>query len=647
MELFFSLVAGLIIAVAFQLLLANLGVALGLTVLDFSPREGESVGSTDIDLPVTHLLGVGVALSLSTVLFVAGLLTTEFSEIAQPRRGLIFGIILWATYWLLFIWLSSTTLSTIADSLLGTALASGRRLVTAICQRVGPKEPASEEQTMLRQLAEDVSALAKEQQQLPQRLAEQREALLAEINRLASTHEAPSGESQTKTAVVELEPTSSSPLASPNLMSRLNLPSGRQLLQRAIDQVDMPDISDIDVQTLWQQLRSDNTSADQNAIQLDIADYLRQLPVWMFKPDILRETFYDRVYDPEAAPEQIKAQLNKINRAHLVDWLQEREDLAAEQVETVADQINQIKDAIAAAIPSTAQTDHSSYTAALDKIQEKLIAYCRYTNLDLLTPDNLLEKVQAQLDAHGLDGDRATQLDLAAIETVLERRQGLEPTGQQALMDALRSALPDPLPQRPAPRRWAVRSGQSAQTIAKQLATQVSYYLQHQDKSALQPAQMAHDLSQLAKTSLGSLAHALPDSWPDSWFDQAAWQQALEKRRDMTADEIRQVLAGAETGWQQALQQVNAWADTSWSEVQGALKSKNDALLDAANQQITKGLSAAQHTLETQVDAVKADLQTQADAARGQVAIASWWLFSSLLLSGISAAVSGWLAVRY
>lgn len=644
MELLFSLVAGLIVAFVLQLLLANLGIALGLTVLSFSPSKGQASDSSDMSLPITHLLGCGVALSLSTVLFAAGLLTTEFSEIAEPRRGIIFGIILWATYWLLFTWISSTTLSNVADSLLGTALASGRRLITAICQNVGTKQPESDEQLMLRKLAEDVSELAQEQQQLPKRLAQQQDALLAEINKLAFTNKA----TQAKTSAVELETTaaSSSPLSSPSLMSRLNLPSKRQLLRRAIDKVDIPDISDIDIQALWQQLRSDEPD-DKNIIQLDVADYLHQTPAWMFQPDILKETFYERLYDPDAAPDKVIAQLAKIDRTHFVDWLQQRGDLAIEQVETVADQLNQIKDAVMESISTPPQSGQSVNLAIIEKIQDKIIAYCRYTNLDLLTPDSLTEKVRSQLKEHSLDGSLAISIDLETIETTLSRRQGLALAERQRLMKALCAALPQPLPQKPAPQRWAVRSSRSAKSFAEHLSTQVNYYLRHRDKAALQPAQMARDLTQLAKTSLGSFSDQLPDSLPDSVFNKALWQQELEKRRDMTTEEIQQILSGTESVWQQTLQKVGSWANASWSEVQETLKSENNALMDAASHQISKGLSAAQQTLENQVDAVKTDLQTQADAARGQAAIAAWWLFSSLLLSGISAATSGWLAVNY
>ena len=630
MEILFSLIAGLIIAFALQLLLANLGIALGLTVLNFSP--GQSPSGKSVSLPITHLLGFGVALSLSTVLFAAGLLTTEFSQILDPRRGLIFGIILWATYWLLFVWLSSTTLSNLADSLLGTALAGGRRLIKTIGQQLGEPEP--EEQTMLKDLAKEVSELAEKQKQIPQHLATQQEALLAEIKELVFNNGGIQTNQPVPSPVVE-ELNATAGLTPSSLMSRLNLPSGRQLLQHAIDQVDT---SNIDIQTLWHQIRSDDS---ENVIELDVVDYLRETPVWMFQPQILKETFYERIYDPKAAPEQIKTQLAKLDHEHFVSWLQERGDLATDQIEAVANQLNHIKDSVTTMV-SSSRSEPAADETAVKKVQEKLIAYCRYTNLDVLSADNLVEKLAAQLAEHSLENSPsvAKQIDLDTIQAVLERRRGLKPAQQQTLMTALRSALPDsPEPTLSAPRRWAVR--QPAQHLTKRLTKQVNYYLQHRDKSAFQPAEMVRDLTQMTKASLGSLS----DGLPDPLFDQATWQQALEKRRDMTADEIQQTLAGAESAWQQAFQQVNSWAKTSWSEVQETLASKTP--VGTAQRQITEGLSAAQQTLETKANAVKADLQTQADAARGQVAIAAWWLFSSLLLSGVSAAASGWLAVTY
>lgn len=714
MELLFSLVAGLIIAIAFQLLLANFGIALGLTVLSLSPQEKQPSSSAKTDktskaiaLPITHLLGFGVALSLSTVLFAAGLLSTEFSEIVAPRRGIIFGIVLWATYWLLFVWLSSTTLSSIADSLLGTALSGGRRLITAIQQAMGTKEKASDEQARLEELAEEIAALAKQQQQLPQQLAAEKEALLAEIAQLAddvadngrqtAAPPAPVIENAVIEDAVVAPSSSSSFLARLDLPSRrqllqqvadsLDLPSRRQLLQRAADSLDLPsgqqllqqaadqagmsdvdlanvdlanidlanidlpniDLPNIDIQALWHQLRSGNSTSRENIIQLDVADYLSQAPAWMLRSDSLKDTFYDRIYDPEAAPEQLKAQLAAIDRSHFDQWLQEREDLAADQVAAIAEQLSQVRDAVIEQVSAAVQTvpdDDQTVVSqeAIEHVQTKLIAYCRYTNLDMLTPDSLAEKVQTQLEENDLENSAIAHLDLASIEQILDRRQGLEPARHKALLKTLRSLGPRSS-RLSAPRRWAERSGRSAQHLSKTLAAQLSYYLQHQDKSAFSPTQMARDLTQLTKATVGSFPKHLPPL--ESLFDKTAWQQELEKRRDLTTDEIQHIVSEAESAWHHSLQQVNSWAETSWSALQETLDEKSDELLGTAGKQVSKQLATAQQAIESKVDAVKADLQTQADMARGQVAIAAWWLFISLLLSGASAGASGWLAVMY
>ena len=652
MELLFSLIAGLIIAVALQLVLTNLGIALGLTALHWllqpskeSKSEPSSPGST---LPITHLVGFGVALSLSTVLFATGLLTTEFSQIADPRRGLIFGIILWATYWLLFIWLSSTTLSSIADSLLGTVLSGGRRLVAALGQAVRSPESAADAETKLQELTEEVAELVKEQQQLPQRLAEQRQTLLAEIGELTQAS-IPSPVAPTVTKSTGLS--GSAPFAPKSLLSRLDLPSGKQLLQRAIDQID---ISDIDVQTLWQRLRSDDWGSSQtngiNVIELDAAEYLRQTPAWMLRPDVIKKAFYERRYDPTAAPEHIRTQLAGLDRSQFVAWLQERGDLAADQLETVADQLSQVRTSVLAAV-SGPEID----TATLGQVQEKLVAYCRYTNLELLTPDGLVEKVQALLASYSLPASAMDRLDPGTLKTVLERRRGLEPAQQQALLAVLCSPSPGSTKEGSsspsslaAPRRWAARSGHAAQSLSDQLTTQVSDYLRYQDKSAFSPTQMARDLSQLVQSTLARFPDALPEPPRlESLFDKTSWQQTLEQRRDLTAAEIQRILAGAESVWRRSSDQVADWAQTLWSELKETIESGNHALLDTARQQITAGIADAQQSLETQMATVKTDIRTQADAARGQVAIAAWWLFISLLLSGVSAAASGWLAVIY
>ena len=75
-----SLIFGLLMTAALQLVLTILGIALGFSLVDWSaggePEQESQSGSGS--LPISHLAGFGIALSLSLVLFVASLLTTEF-----------------------------------------------------------------------------------------------------------------------------------------------------------------------------------------------------------------------------------------------------------------------------------------------------------------------------------------------------------------------------------------------------------------------------------------------------------------------------------------------------------------------------------------------------------------------------------------
>ena len=423
----------------------------------------------------------------------------------------------------------------------------------------------------------------------------------------------------------------------------------------------------------------------------------------------------------------IHQQLSQLSHHHYVEWLQERGDLAADRVATLTHQLSEVQQTVLAQVNE--QLEEPDWEPALATVQAKLMAYCRYTNLDSLTPDHLSAKIQTLREAQDLPeptAAMAAHLDLAAITAVLSRRQGITPEQVQALSQTLQAAWvvddaardqaqmarvtqiceqtlqtvdwstisledlkPDLLTQLrslklqgeidwsaisarlqlPAetkasltswlqevgqdlsrvPRRWIVRAGESSQTIAQQLAREIGHYLQFQDKAALQPAQMAKDLTHIFKGAMRLLPS--PHLWPDlsdlnQVLNVTALRQTLENRRDMTVEDIQQVLDWFESGWQQTTQQLGDWSQALWTAAGDRLHTDAETL-DAARQQVVEQIAATQQALEAQAAAVKADLQRQADAARRQVAIAAWWLFFSLVSSGSAAIAAGWLAVKY
>ncbi|MCM1982626.1 YrzE family protein [Lyngbya confervoides] len=700
MQLVFALLAGLVIAVMLQVVLTSLGIALGLTVLNLGPASDPPMDSQGDDssaqdpaknpsraspakpLPVTHMLGGGIALSLSIVLFLSALAGTEFSQIPEPRRGLVWGLMVWATYWLLLFWLSSTTFAWVTESLVGAAVGGSRLLVSTIGRQWGPEPENSAEDQTLDRLVTEVSKLAQQQAQFPSLLAHQRQDLLRDLCERTSLsaeqvdrviHEVISRTQGDLPPVEASQPQSSQGLAGvrqvlAQALESLDLPSWKTLLRNAIQSQDG---SDWDLETLWHQVQTLPIPGreDLDVIEQDVQTYLRHAPSWALRPEILQSEFYDCLYDPQADPQVLQGQILQIGRDRLGAWLQARQDLSSDQIETLLEALIEVRDAVIATVtPPHLDTP-------IEPIQTRLLAYCRYTNREALSAAAMAQKVQAQLEAQeGLGRslppvDQA--LDLPALRAALSKRKGLSNRQRQALMDSLTAAWPAPQaadrrepkpdqgdlnspdsPPANQPRPWLVRTLQSSEDVLHYLQRQLNHYLRFQDKSALNPAQMAQDLGQILQRLLGPLVTKLPDPAALQGLEES-WQQALEARSDLSSLDREAIRSGFQSAWQTALAGTENTLRSLETSIKEGLATAREALangdtpLEQVRQQVVDQIVSIQAQLAAQAQDLALDLQQQAEAAKRQVQIAAWWLLGSLLLSGASAAIAGWLAVLY
>jgi len=117
-----ALASGVLMAFAFQLLLTNFSVAAGIASLGSSSDtndESESLGST--------IRGIGVAIgfwtlvTVSIALFVACFLAVKLSLISSTFLGAIVGVVIWATYFSLLVWVGSTAVGSLIGSVVSTA----------------------------------------------------------------------------------------------------------------------------------------------------------------------------------------------------------------------------------------------------------------------------------------------------------------------------------------------------------------------------------------------------------------------------------------------------------------------------------------------------------------------------------------------
>ncbi|MBD2021863.1 MFS transporter [Leptolyngbya sp. FACHB-36] len=141
-----ALISGLVLAFAFQLLLTNLSVALGISVLgrssdddhsDHSHDEGGSVGGTI--KKIGFAAGLWTLITVTIALFLACLLAVKLSLITSSGLGAIVGVVIWGAYFTLLVWFGSSTVGSLIGSVVNTATAGFQSIVGTATAALGAR----------------------------------------------------------------------------------------------------------------------------------------------------------------------------------------------------------------------------------------------------------------------------------------------------------------------------------------------------------------------------------------------------------------------------------------------------------------------------------------------------------------------------
>ena len=118
-----ALVAGVMMAFAFQLLLTNFSVAFGISSLggsqSDSDQESESLGGTIRKIETA--VGLWTLVTVSIALFVACFLAVKLSLVDSTVLGAITAVVIWSTYFSLLVWVGSTAVGSLIGSVVSTA----------------------------------------------------------------------------------------------------------------------------------------------------------------------------------------------------------------------------------------------------------------------------------------------------------------------------------------------------------------------------------------------------------------------------------------------------------------------------------------------------------------------------------------------
>lgn len=145
-QFFTALVAGLFLTFGFQMLLTNLSVAAGISVVNFSAHDDDS--SSHKSGSTIHTIGTAVGVwtlvTVSIALFVACLLAVKLSLVPTAMMGATIGLSIWAAYFSILIWISSTTVGSLVGSVVNTATRGFQAVFGTATAALGMKAAGSE-----------------------------------------------------------------------------------------------------------------------------------------------------------------------------------------------------------------------------------------------------------------------------------------------------------------------------------------------------------------------------------------------------------------------------------------------------------------------------------------------------------------------
>lgn len=143
-QFFVALISGVILAFAVQLVLTNLSVAAGISYLgrqsdsDSASSESGSVGGTIRKIGTA--VGIWTLITVSIALFIASFLAVSLSLLgADVGLGAVLGLVIWGAYFLLLVWVSSTTVGSLVGSVVNTATSGFQAIMGTATAAIGAK----------------------------------------------------------------------------------------------------------------------------------------------------------------------------------------------------------------------------------------------------------------------------------------------------------------------------------------------------------------------------------------------------------------------------------------------------------------------------------------------------------------------------
>lgn len=357
-------VAGILLALAFQYVLTNLSVAMGISAIgDLTDKESShssSNNSDDTPLGVKISTGVGLFLlvTMTISLFFASLIAVKLSFIPNNTIGFTLGLIIWAGYLLIALYMDSK----IVSSLMGAVFSTVKGALSTGTSAVGKVLGGGEKGKIKAAAKETVQTIQEEIRKeydsgdIQSKLDDYISTLAPQKIDLDSIHQ------HLEELVNDIEVREAYTPDDPEANKRLFLEVAGK--QPSISAKDKEKLSDA-YSKVRDALKSDGSRMDKAKAVVDklspgneeqakeyrhkVEKYLKDLNKEELNPEKLEEDLNRILHNPKAAPEVIKSRLSKIDKSTFTAILASNgmsEQKAEKYLNTVGKVIDRIKSSV-------------------------------------------------------------------------------------------------------------------------------------------------------------------------------------------------------------------------------------------------------------------------------------------------------------
>ncbi len=577
-----ALIAGVVMAFAFQLLLTNLAIAVVAAPGSASSND-EQEGLGDAIRGIETKVGLGLLISVSIALFAASFLAVKLSLAGSTLLGAITGIVIWSVFFTLLTWLGSTTLGSLLGSVISTATTGVQSLLGTGASVVG----ANVAKSQMVSTVEDITAAVRRELtagfdpnsiqttlqsslsnlQLPNldlsKIREQFETLLkdADLGSIADSDLLKNVNRETLTKLV----------SSRTDLSKRDIDGITDQLEAAWKQI-VGKKEAIDPQELINQLKS---ATPQDLQSGKLGSQLSQL----------LKTSSDQV-SPGGS---LTSRALQFGATALLGKVLQNTDLSDLDVEKISGQLQTLKHNLLQ--PGKQYNGHGNghandtsngKTAKAPKpfsvIQADLENYLLFSQPWKLNRETVKQEFRDVIYDAAADPAIIRQelelIDRDYLVEVLELRNDFTPEGIQDLAGYLEEIRAEV---------FSTVQTAEVQGKAQDLKSRVENYLRSTGKTELNPDAIGRDFKTLLEdpeAELDALGSRL------SQFDRNALGQLLSQRQDISAEEADQILNHLEGTRDQVLSQAKELQDKAQSQAQELYQSVSDYLRNTNKEEL-------------------------------------------------------------